>query len=384
MSKRDYYEVLGVAKNTSADEIKKAYRKLAMKYHPDQNRDNNEAQQKFQEINEAYDVLKDDQKRALYDRAGHSAFDGSGGRSSGQHGFGAGFGGHHDMDDIFGEFFSEMMGGGGNKRRSTNTPVKGADLRYNVTVTLEEAFHGITKNITFAAATKCTSCNGVGSNGAAQYTTCSYCNGRGVFRTQQGFFSIEQTCQHCGGAGKTLQNPCKPCSGHGRVNVQRTLQVNIPTGVEDGNRIRLSGEGEAGTRGGISGDLYIFVSVSPHQVFKVENGDIHCRVPVRFAMAALGGSIDVPTIEGHSISVEIPVGTQYGDKIKIKHKGMTRLNSSRRGDMYAHAVIEVPKNLTKQQKELLQNFDNELYSSDENKGDQKSFFDKMKDLWSQP
>lgn len=378
MSKKDYYETLGISKTATADEIKKAYRKLAMKYHPDQNKDNAEAEAKFKEVTEAYDVLKDEQKRAAYDRFGHSAF--SGGRS------GAGTGGfsgfreqdfHSNFSDIFGDFFSDAMGGGGSRHRRSTMHSKGSDLKYNLTITLEEAFAGVEKTINFSCATSCGDCSGKGFKGEANYSNCSYCNGRGVIRMQQGFFAVEHECNACNGAGKTLQNPCKTCSGQGRVSGKRTINVNIPAGIEDGNRIMFSGDGEAGLRGGSSGDLYVFVSIKNHEIFKVEGTNLHCVVPLSFPLAALGGEIEIPTIEGGKLSLKIPAGTQNGDKLKLKSKGMSKVRSSNRGDMIAHIFVEVPKDLSKNQKRIIEELKEEI----DNKNSSEGFFDKMKNLW---
>lgn len=378
MTKRDYYEVLGLAKGASADDIKKAYRKLAMKYHPDQNQNNKDAEKHFKEVSEAYEVLKDDQKRAAYDRFGHQAFaqGGMGGGGRGQpQGGGTGF--NAQFQDIFGDFFSEMMGGqGGGQRRSGE--VRGSDLKYNISISLEEAFKGLDKNISFTSAVKCSPCNGTGSGDNSGVNTCATCGGRGVTRTQQGFFAVENTCHSCQGSGQIIKNPCKKCHGAGRYNESRTLLVNIPAGVEEGTRIRLTGEGEAGARGGASGDLYIFVSVTTHQIFRVEGSHLHCRLPISFTMAILGGEVEIPAIEGGKIKIKIPTGSQNGDRLRVKDKGMSKYKSSLRGDMYAHIHIEVPKQLTKRQRELLEELDKEFGNTDSN---DKSFFDKMKNLW---
>jgi molecular chaperone DnaJ len=374
MTKRDYYQVLGLAKGASADDIKKAYRKLAMKYHPDQNKDNKEAEAKFKEISEAYEILKDDQKRAAYDRFGHQAF-AQGGMGGGSR-QGAGFN-NSQFQDIFGDFFSEFMGGQANGGRRSNE-VRGSDLKYNISISLEEAFKGLDKNISFTSAVKCSPCNGMGSADNGGANTCQTCAGRGVTRVQQGFFAVEQTCYSCKGSGQIIKNPCKKCQGAGRYNESRTLLVNIPAGVEDGTRIRLTAEGEAGSRGGSNGDLYIFVAITTHSIFKVEGADLHCRLPVSFTMAALGGEVEVPAIEGGVLKLKIPAGTQNGDRLKLKDKGMSKYKSSNRGDMYAHIYAEIPKNLTKRQKELLEELDQEFGKANTN---DKSFFEKMKNLW---
>ncbi len=372
MSKRDYYEVLELKKGASADEIKKSYRKLAMKYHPDQNPNNKEAEKKFKELAEAYEILKDDQKRAAYDQLGHQAFEG--GRSGGSH-----QGGFNQQHDIFGDFFNEFMGGGGGRRSAHRSPeVRGSDLKYNISISLEEAFTGIEKNISFSTAIKCSPCAGKGTTDSNGFSSCHACGGHGVTRVQQGFFAMEQTCNHCSGSGKIIKNPCKKCHGHGRYNEKKSLKVSIPAGIEDSTRIRLSGEGEAGARGGTSGDLYIFVNVVSHPIFKVEGSDLHCKLPIGFTMAALGGDIEVPVIEGGVVKLKIPKGTQNGDRLKIRDKGMSKVRSSNRGDMIAHIFVEVPKTLTTKAQTLLEELDKELSMHNNT---ETGFFDKMKNLW---
>lgn len=370
MAKKDYYQVLGADRTASQAELKKAYHKLAMQYHPDRNPGDKEAEKKFKEINEAYDVLKDEQKRAAYDRFGHSAFEGGGQQGYSQNGF------HPDINDIFGDFFSDFMGASSGRQRTASKP-KGADLKYNLSITLEEAFKGVDRNISFTTEIKCESCKGSGAEDNSGMTACDQCNGRGILRMQQGFFSVEQTCNKCRGTGQIIKNPCKKCRGLGRYSGKKDLRVNIPAGIEDNTRIRLTGEGEAGLRGGSNGDLYIFISIAPHEIYKVEGANLHCRLPITFVKAALGGEILVPTIEGGKVAVKIPPGTQNGELLKVKDKGMPKLRSSIRGEMFVHVYIEVPKNLTKKQKELLEALDKE--SEDPN--DDKSFLDKMKGLW---
>jgi molecular chaperone DnaJ len=372
MSKRDYYEVLGIQKTASSDEIKKAYRKLAMKYHPDQNPNDKAAEKNFKEAAEAYEVLKDEQKRSAYDRFGHNAF--------AQGGMGQGHssqaGGHQNMHDIFGDFFNDFMGA--NRGRARTTETRGSDLKYNISVSLEEAFKGADKTISFSTSIKCDPCSGKGSSNNSGFSSCATCAGRGSVRMQQGFFVVEQTCHACQGVGQIIKNPCTKCQGTGRYANTKSLLVNIPAGIEDGTRIRLTGEGEAGMRGGTTGDLYIFISVASHPIFKVEGAHLHCRLPVNFVMAILGGEIEVPAIEGGKLKLKIPPGTQNGDKLKIREKGMSKVRSSSRGDMYAHIHVEIPKHLTNRQRELLSELDKEFGNTPTN---DKSFFDKMKNLW---
>lgn len=379
MSKKDYYEVLGVAKSASSAELKKAYYKLAKQYHPDSNPTDKNAEIKFKEINEAYDVLKDEQKRAGYDRFGHNAFGGqSGGGEGGGGGFGQSSGFHADINDIFGDFFGDFMGGGSQRRASSQ--VRGSDLKYNLTINLEEAFKGIDKNITFNTEVKCGGCQGSGSEKDGGGTTsCDSCGGRGVKRVQQGIFAIEQPCNKCMGAGQIIKNPCKKCSGQGRSSQQKNLLVNVPAGIENSTRIRLVGEGEAGMRGGSNGDLYIYVNIKSHDIFKVDGADIHCKLPISFPTAALGGEVEIPDIDGGKISLKIPAGSQNGEQLRLKGKGMSKVRSISRGDMFAHIHIETPKTLTKKQRELLEAYSAEIGESSNNDG---SFFDKMKNLWS--
>lgn len=383
MSKKDYYEVLETPRSADASEIKKAYLKLAKKYHPDQNTNNPDAEKKFKEISEAYDTLKDEQKKAAYDRFGHAAFaQGNsassgfgGGRSGGAGGFNA-----HDINDIFGEFFGDFMGGsGGRARASTN--IRGSDLKYNLTVNLEEAFTGVDKTINFTTEVKCTPCSGKGTKDTNATTNCSQCGGAGVVRMQQGFFAIEQTCSKCSGAGQVIKNPCSSCHGNGRISKQKSLIINVPSGIEDSTRIRIVSEGEAGIRGGTNGDLYVFVSIRPHDIYKVENANLHFKLPISFARAALGGEVQIPTIDGSKATLTIPAGSETADKLRVKGKGMSKVRSSLRGDLYAHIYIQTPKNLTKRQKELLDELDKELGDVNQNYSE-SSFFSKMKNLWS--
>lgn len=374
MAKADYYETLGVQKGASADDLKKAYRSMAMKYHPDKNQGDKTAEQKFKEINEAYEVLKDDQKRAAYDQFGHRAFENGG---NGGHPGAGGFGFGASFSDIFDEMFGDMMGrrgeaGGAGVRR-------GSDLRYNLEISLEDAFAGSTATIKVPSFATCEHCKGSGAEGGAQPVTCPTCSGNGRVRAQQGFFTIERTCGTCGGAGKIIKNPCKHCGGSGRTRKEKTLQVNIPAGVEDGTRIRLTGEGEPGMRGAPPGDLYVFLAVRPHRFFQRDGADLHCRAPLTFTTAALGGSIEVPTIEGKRTKVNVPAGTQSGQQFRLRGKGMSVLRSSSRGDLYIEVAVETPVNLSKKQQELLREFE----KSDGGKSNPQSegFFSKVKELW---
>lgn len=374
MSKQDYYTTLGVQKNADFADIKKSYRKLAMKYHPDRNADNPESEKKFKEVSEAYEILKDEQKRAAYDRYGHAAFE-NGGMGSGASS-GGGFGGGADFSDIFSEFF----GGGGGRGRSANAQSRGSDLRYNLNITLEEAYKGIEKNIKFSTAIKCDTCDGTGSKSKSKPATCGVCRGAGVVRMQQGFFTVEKTCSHCNGSGVVIKDPCGSCSGQGRINKQKTLTVNIPQGIEDNTRMRLSGEGEIGARGGQSGDLYIFITIEKHSFFIREGNDIHCQVPIKMTTATLGGEVEVPVIDGSRAIVTIPEGTQSGDKLRLKGKGMAVMKGGgRRGNMYIHSQVEMPVKLNKRQKELLQEFEEEDGKGCSPRVDK--FFKKVKELW---
>lgn len=379
MSKRDYYEVLGVSKGASADEIKKGFRKKAKELHPDRNKDNPDAEAQFKEANEAYDVLRDADKKAAYDRFGHAAFEngmgGGGGRPGG------GFGGQGDFssafsdvfDDLFGDFMGGQRGGGGGRRAA-----RGSDLRYNLRVSLEEAFGGLQKTINVPTAVACSSCDGTGAEGGVEPTTCPTCSGMGKVRAQQGFFTVERTCPTCSGLGQIIKNPCKSCQGAGRVEKDRALSVNIPAGVETGTRIRLAGEGEAGMRGGPPGDLYIFVEVSDHRLFERDSVNLYCRVPVSMAKAALGGSIEVPTIDGGRGRVQIPAGSQSGRQMRLRGKGMPALRGGGVGDMFIELAVETPVNLTSRQKELLREFED---LGEDNHPESKSFFSSVKSFW---
>lgn len=375
-----YYELLGVSASSSDSEIKSAYRKLAMKYHPDRNKDNPEAEQKFKEINHAYDVLKDPQKRAAYDRVGHDAFERgmAGGSAGGAGGFGGGFGA---FSDIFEDMFGDVMGarGGGRGRGGT---MRGSDIQYTTEITLEEAFKGVEKTLTFPVAEECQRCSGDGAEPGTRPENCPTCNGAGRMRMQQGPFVIERTCNTCGGQGNVLRSPCGACAGQGRVQGEKKLKVTIPAGIDTGRRIRLSGEGEAGVKGGAKGDLYVLVVVKPHKFFKRDDANLHTRVPIPMTTAALGGSIDVPTIEGEKLSIDIPVGTQSGQEIRAKGKGMSVVRSQTRGDMFVEIAVETPVNLDKKQKDLMKQLDESLGgSAGKHSPESSGFFSKVKELW---
>ncbi|MDG1181625.1 MAG: molecular chaperone DnaJ [Tateyamaria sp.] len=375
MAKRDYYEVLGVSKGASADEIKKGYRKKAKELHPDRNADNPKAEAQFKEANEAHDVLKDADKKAAYDRYGHAAFEGGmGGRPGGGAGQQGDFGSAFSdvFDDLFGDFMGGQRGGGG--RRAA----RGSDLRYNLRISLEEAYAGMQKTINVPTSVTCGSCNGSGAEGGSEPTTCPTCSGMGKVRAQQGFFTVERTCPTCSGMGQIIKNPCSACGGAGRVEKDRSLSVNIPAGVETGTRIRLSGEGEAGMRGGPTGDLYIFIEVNEHKLFERDGTNLFCRVPVSMGSAALGGSIEVPTIDGGRGRVQIPAGSQSGRQMRLRGKGMTALRGGGSGDMFIELAVETPVKLTSRQKELLREFED---LSEENNPQSSSFFSSVKSFW---
>lgn len=379
----DYYTVLGVAKGATEDELKKAYRKLAMQHHPDRNHGNAEAEKKFKAASEAYDVLKDPQKRAAYDRYGHQAFSngmsGGGGGGAGAAGFDFSGSFSDIFEDLFGDFGGGRRGGGGREQAAQSAAARGSDLRYNLDISLEEAFKGKQQTIKVTTSASCEACQGSGAEKGSHPETCPTCNGRGAVRMQQGFFTVERNCSTCQGTGKVIKNPCKPCAGSGRVRKEKTLSANIPAGVEEGTRIRLAGEGEAGFRGGPAGDLYIFLSLTPHKIFRREGANIYCIVPITFSTATLGGHIEVPTIDGGRVKVTIPEGTQTGHQFRLRGKGMSVLRSSSRGDMYIEVHVETPVNLSKKQKEMLRDFDktDEHHTSPQT----ESFFAKVKEFW---
>ena len=373
MSKRDYYDVLGVGRQASADEIKKAYRAKARELHPDRNSDNPNAESQFKEVNEAYDVLKDGQKKAAYDQFGHAAVDGSMGAGGGARGggdFGSAF------SDVFEDLFGDFMGGGRGRQQRAR---RGADLRYNLAVTLEEAFSGKQATISVPGATACEKCSGTGAEGGAQPQNCPTCQGHGKVRAQQGFFTIERTCPTCTGQGQIIKDPCKTCAGAGQVRKERALNVQVPPGVETGTRIRLAGEGESGPRGGAPGDLYIFIDVTRHPIFERDGTSLYCRIPVPMTTAALGGSIEAPTLDGGKTKVKVPAGVQSGKQLRLRGKGMPALQrSNQMGDLYIELAVETPVNLTKRQEELLRQFEEE---GGDNSPENQDFFSKVKDFW---
>jgi molecular chaperone DnaJ len=356
MAKRDYYEILGVSKSASADEIKKAYRRLAMKHHPDRNKDDSDAETRFKEAKEAYEVLKDEDKRSAYDQFGHEGLQG---RARGPGGFGAeGFG------DIFGDVFGDIFGGGGRRGGGGPQVFRGADLGYELKLDLEEAVAGDNVKIDVPTQVSCDTCKGSGAKKGSQPVKCSTCGGVGQVRMQQGFFSIQQTCPSCKGAGTTIADPCSDCHGRGRVRKTRTLSVKVPAGVDDGDRIRLSGEGEVGRNGGPSGDLYVEIRVNPHKIFERDASNLSCEVPVSIATATLGGEVELPTLDGN-VALKIPAGTQSGKVFRLRGKGVRTVRDVRQGDLFAQVAVETPVNLTAEQKELLEKFDASVQSGGE-------------------
>ena len=378
--KRDYYEVLGVSRDATADDLKKAYRKLAVKYHPDKNPDDKSAEEKFKEVSEAYDVLNDDQKRAAYDRYGHAAF-------AGGMGGGAGGGGMHDPFDIFkevfggggGVFVSFFGGGGGGSQRRSGGPQRGSDLRYALEITLEEAAHGAEREIEYERLVSCKTCTGSGSASGSGKKTCRTCGGAGQVISSRGFFQVQQTCPDCGGTGETITDPCKPCRGVGRVKERTRVRLRIPAGIEEGSRLRSQGNGDTGTAGGAPGDLYVVMHLKPHDVFQRDGDDLHCEMPMSFTTAALGGELTVPTIEGKA-TVKIPAGTQSGTTFRLRSKGLKHLGGANNGDLYVHVQIAVPTKLNGDQKAKLQEFANLI---GENASEmEESFFEKAKKFFS--
>jgi molecular chaperone DnaJ len=379
MAKRDYYESLGLQRNATEQDLKAAFRRLAKEHHPDKNPGDKASEQKFKEMAEAYEVLKDPQKRAAYDQFGHAAFEGGRGGQGGPGGFGPDFA--SSMSDIFDDLFGEFMGGrrGGGRQRSGRE--RGSDLRYNMEITLEEAFGGKTAQIRVPTSIGCETCSGTGAKPGTQPSTCSTCAGQGKVRASQGFFTIERPCPTCQGRGEMISDPCSGCSGTGRVTKERTLSVNIPAGVEDGTRIRLAGEGEAGLRGGPTGDLYIFLSIKPHEFFQRDGADIFCRVPIPMTTAALGGQLDVPTVDGGKTRVKVPEGCETGKQFRLKGKGMPVLRSKVSGDMYIQVEVETPKNLNVRQRQLLEEFEKEAHKDNHPASD--GFFAKVASFFSE-
>ncbi len=351
MAKRDYYEVLGVQRNASDAEVKKAYRRLAMKHHPDRNPESKDAEGSFKEAKEAYEILSDGQKRAAYDQFGHAGVDpnAAAGRGGGQYGAGAGFA------DIFGDVFGDIFGGGGARARGSQV-FRGSDLRYNLELSLEEAVRGTEMRIRVPALEACETCHGSGARPGTSATTCATCGGHGQVRMQQGFFSIQQTCPNCRGSGKVISSPCIECHGQGRIKNTKTLSVKVPAGVDEGDQIRLAGEGEIGENGGPAGDLYVQIHLKPHPLFKRDGDDLHCEMPVSFAIATVGGDVEIPTLDGRA-SLKIPPGTQTDKVFRLRSKGVTNVRTGHMGDLYCHTSVETPVNLTKRQKELLEEFD---------------------------
>ncbi len=377
MAKKDYYEVLGVNRDASEDELKKAYRKLAMKWHPDRNPDNPKAEEHFKEAKEAYEILTDAQKRAAYDQFGHAGVDPSVGGAGGT---GAGFGG---FGDAFGDIFGDIFGGGGGGGRGRSTVYRGADLRYNLEISLEEAARGTETRIRIPAMEECETCHGSGAKPGTKPTTCTTCNGHGQVRMQQGFFSIQQTCPRCHGTGKMVANPCGTCSGSGRVKKHKTLAVKIPAGVDEGDRIRLSGEGEAGVNGGPTGDLYVVIQIKQHGVFTRDHNDLHCEMPISFTTAALGGEIEIPTLDGYA-KIKIPAETQSGKVFRLRGKGIKGVRSTAHGDLLCHVIVETPVSLTSRQKELLQEFES-ISNKDSARHNPraKSWMDRVKEFFAE-
>jgi molecular chaperone DnaJ len=377
MAKRDYYELLGVGRDASETEIKKAYRKKAMEHHPDRNGQDPKAEAHFKEINEAYDVLKDGQRKAAYDRFGHAAFENGGGGGGG--GARGGFHGGGDFSSAFSDVFEDLFGDFvGGAQRGGRGRARGSDLRYNLKMTLDAAFNGQQATINVPGSAACETCDGTGAEGGAEPANCPTCAGHGKVRAQQGFFTVERTCPTCGGRGQIIKNPCSVCGGTGAVRKDRTLNVNIPAGVETGTRIRLAGEGEAGLRGGPPGDLYIFIEVEAHPIFQREGVDLYCRIPVSMTTAALGGEIDAPTIDGGRTRVKVPAGVQSSKQLRLRGKGMPALRGAGSGDLYIELAVETPVNLSTRQRDLLRQFEEE---GRDNSPETQDFFSRVKGFW---
>ena len=375
MAKRDYYEVLGVAKDVNDEDLKKAYRRLAMKFHPDRNPDNKEAEEKFKEGNEAYEILSNPDKRAAYDRHGHAGVD----PSMGAGGFGGqrGGGNYSDIFEAFGDIFGGGQRGGGGASRQRG----GADLQYTLELTLEEAVKGVKKQVRFTTAAACEVCDGSGSKKGSSMTTCRTCGGAGQVRMQQGFFTVQQTCPTCRGRGQMIKDPCSSCNGEGRTNKQKTLEVTIPAGVDTGDKVRLAGEGEAGANGAPAGNLFVQVVVKDHAIFKRDGGDLYCEVPISFPDAALGCELEVPTLEG-KVKLKVPEGTQTGKVFRLRGKGVKPVRAYDVGDMLCRVIVETPVQLNSKQKELLRDFQASLDGNDKQSPNKKTFFDGLKDLFS--
>ena len=373
MAKRDYYDILGISKSASKDEIKKAYRKLALKHHPDKNKGNKTSEDKFKEASEAYHVLSDDKRKANYDQFGHAAFENGGsGQGFGNFDFGSSF------SDIFEDFFGDDIFGGsrGSRRRSSN---RGNDLRYDVTINLEDAFKGLSKKINYTTYRKCNRCSGNGSEPGSKPITCNYCNGHGKVRSNQGFFTVQQTCPECSGYGERISNPCNKCRGNGKTQSQENVSVKIPKGVDDGTRIRLTGKGEAGSKGGGSGDLYLFISIENHSIFKRSDENLYFELPITISDAALGTTVEVPSIDGGKSKIKIPPGTQHGKQLRLKGKGMPVLRGGSFGDLYIKIITEIPTSLSPKQKQLLEEF--RKIESEKPNPIIKNFFEKAKKFW---
>ena len=377
MAKRDFYDILGVPKGTSAEDLKKAYRAKAKELHPDRNTTDPNAESQFKEVNEAYDVLKDADKKAAYDRFGHAAFEGGMG-GGGQRGAAGGGDFSSAFSDVFEDLFGDFMGRSGGGGAGRNRAQRGSDLRYNLRINLEDSFKGVQKTITVPSSVACDTCRGTGAEGGSEPVTCPTCSGMGKVRAQQGFFTVERACPTCNGQGQIIKNPCKACAGAGRIERERSLSVNIPAGVETGTRIRLASEGEAGMRGGPAGDLYIFIEVKDHPIFQRDGVNLFCRVPVSIATAALGGEVEVPTIDGGKSRVKVPAGAQTGKQMRLRAKGMPALRGGGVGDMLIELAVETPVNLTSRQRELLREFE---ALSAENNPEGSTFFTKVKGFW---